>query len=62
MGVSKSDFTDCTTWDFELCWEFCFIGSEGLDCVEERACSRFVTGVNNVIFCMVYYVYIMTEN
>jgi hypothetical protein len=24
-GFLKSDYTDCTTCDFELCWELCFI-------------------------------------
>jgi len=51
-------FTDCTNREFETYWEFCFIGSERLDWVEERACSRFVTEVNSIILGHILYTYI----
>jgi hypothetical protein len=57
-GVFKSDFTDYTNREFESYWEFCFIGSERLDWVEERACSRFVTEVNSIILGHILYTYI----
>jgi len=45
--------------NLNFCWEFCFIGTERLDWVEGRACSRFVTGVNIIIFCkFLLYIYI----
>jgi len=45
-----------------FCWEFCFIGTERLDWVEERVCSRFVTGVKRIILGDILYIYIMTVN
>jgi len=62
-GVFKSDFTDYTNREFEPYWEFCFIGSERLDWVEERACSRFVTEVNSIIIGHIYiYIYICCDS
>jgi len=45
-------------------WEFCFIGIERLDWVEERVCSRFMTGVKRFILgdVIYIYIYIMTVN
>jgi len=57
-GIFKSDFADYTNCGFEPCWEFCFIGTEKLDWVEERACSRFVAVVNSIIFGQILYIYI----
>jgi len=58
-GVSKSDYTDCTACDFELLLGVLLYCTERLDWVEGRVCSRFVTGVNSVIFCRLYiHVYI----
>jgi len=44
-GVSKSVLLTKQPATLNFCWEFCFFGTERLDWVEERACSRFETGV-----------------
>jgi hypothetical protein len=49
-GLFKSYYTDCTTGDIELLLGVLPYCTERLDCVEERACSRFVTGVRESKF------------